>query len=133
MNPARLMRLPCVVTPRQHDPDADPANDEYGNPIMHEGDPIDGTCWFEQVSRSAGAAEQSGVQNVATLELQLYLKPRGTRVVDDEPVSIEIPLTEHSSISIAGDDYEIDGPPWKVTHPRTGRHVYWQATIVRTT
>lgn len=114
MRTTRLLRLVGTVTP------SDPGEtvDTFGDPVVEDGDPIIVRCWLEQTVRVEDTANRDQQAETYTL----YLEAAAASTVDGS-----------SRITIDGFTYELDGPPWAATNPRTGRVSHLVATGRRVT
>lgn len=106
MDPTRLMNIPATLTP--YAPSAFP--DEYNDDDLEPGTPVDTVCWFEQTARA-----ENDTDNTFEDTFTLYLPPDLTVNPDDQ-------------ITVGDDTFQIVGPPWTVTHPRTTQVTHLQAT-----
>lgn len=107
MNPTRLMTVPCTITPRSPS-----GQDDYGDEVLEDGDPVETTCWLHQTQRS-----EITVDAYTTIETwQVYLPP-GTE------------LTALDRLTAQGAEFEVQGPPHNWTHPRTQVIEYVEATV----
>lgn len=110
MNIDALLNTPCTITGVAEDPE-DP--DEYGNPRTTE-TATTTVCWLHQTDRS----DTTGLDDIQAETWTVYL-PAGTEI-DGTDV-----------LTVAGVDYELHGPPWAATHPRTGNTEFVIATVKR--
>lgn len=109
MNPARLMTISCTVTTV-----TEGAKDQYGDPTESTATTTT-TCWLEQIRRD----DLTGDTDVQDERWTIYL-PSATSLTGRDRVTVD---------SVA---YEVKGPPWEATNPRTGAVEYVAATLVRT-
>jgi hypothetical protein len=115
VNVARLLTLAAVVT----NPEAvgeDTPKDAFGDPTPAPADPLAFRGWYEQAQRSedtAGADQQSE-------KWRVYLEPAAAGQVDGS-----------ASVAFAGVSFELDGPPWPATNPRTTQVTHVEATAKR--
>lgn len=115
MNVARLLTLTAVVT----NPvvvDEDTPHDEMGDPVAAPADPLTFKGWYEQVLRS----EDTANTDQQTEKWRLYLEPAAAGQVDGS-----------ATVEIGGGGFEMDGPPWEATNPRTGQVTHVEATMRR--
>lgn len=110
MHPERLMRLPCTITRVARGVTAD----RYGDPDDEE-QTTPTLCWLEQTRRT----EDTTSQDLQDTTWNLYL-----------PADTDISGSDR--IEVAGDSYELFGPPWSAIHPRTGAATHIEATLKRT-
>lgn len=111
MDPSRLM----TQTGTLHHVAQDGARDEYNNAT--EGTPTTETvaCLLQQRQR----IEQTAQGQIATETLILFL-PAGTDVDTLDYVTVD------------GNDYQIDGPPWAAYNPRSQAVSHIECTVRRT-
>lgn len=116
MNVARLLTLDAVVT----NPEAvgeDTPKDAFGDPAPAPAAPLTFKGWYEQVQRNedtAGTDQQSE-------KWRVFLEPAAAGQVDGS-----------ASVAFAGVSFELDGPPWAATNPRTTQVTHVEATAKRT-
>ncbi len=112
MNPANLLRLDIVVERRSAGaPDGmgDPG-DDLGAPITYKG-------WIWQDSSS----EETANTAVTEEQFRMTLERRAAGLID-----------AGDQVSHGGVTYEVFGPPWTVTNPRTTAVEFVYATLRRT-
>lgn len=107
-----LLTLPCTIT-RRTPSTSDP--DEYGNRAPSEAT-VTTVCELQQRQR----AEDDINGQVATAAFLLIL-PAGTALHTTDTVTID------------GDDYEVQGEPWAARNPRTQAASHVEATVTRVT
>lgn len=115
MNVARLLTLDAVVT-NPEAVDGDTPKDAFGDPVPAQADPVTFKGWYEQVQRSedtAGTDQQSE-------KWRVFLEPAAAGQVDGS-----------ASVAFAGVAFELDGPPWAATNPRTTQVTHVEATAKR--
>lgn len=116
MNVRRRIRIPCVIVNHTEDPDE---RDEYNNPSLVAGDPIDDKCWY----RTEDPSETEGLTETETERWRFYFRP-GTAVA------------AAATVTVNGDTYEIEGPPSAPPNPhraRPGRADWIEARAKRVT
>lgn len=107
-----LLTLPCTITRRTPSGDA---VDEYGNEALDE-NTSSTVCELQQ--RQRGEDDADG--QIARGEFLLIL-PAGTVLHTADTVTID------------GDDYEVQGEPWAARNPRTQAASHLEATVTRVT
>lgn len=123
MNPTRLLTLTATITHLSMPPD--PETDEYGNPQPAE-TTITADCELQQTRR----AEDTVDADRQVDERTLFLSPMGLDE-DDEPV--EVPTSGYDSVDVAGDTFQLIGPPWRARNPRTGEVSHIEALVRQVT
>lgn len=109
MDPARLMTLPCTVTPMSVT-----STDDRGDDVLTAGTPVDTTCWIEQTASS----EQTAGTHTTDETMRLFLPPATVIDADDR-------------VTVEGLTYELTGPPWLAFNPRSRTHTHLEAQIRR--
>lgn len=110
MNPTALMSRTCTITHRTTGTD----RDEYNNPVPSETT----TTVLGELQQSTGS-ERTVDADLQRGEWVLFLVPDA--VIDGGDV-----------VTIDGDEYEVNGPPWACRHPRTGELTHIEARLFRT-
>lgn len=110
MHPERLMTLDATITRLTRGATAD----RYGDPDDDE-ETVVVKCWLEQTRRT----EDTTSQDLQDTTWDLYL-PAGTAIAGSD------------RIEVAGDSYELFGPPWEAISPRTAQATHIEATLKRT-
>lgn len=115
MNVARLLTLAAVVT-NPEAVDEDTPRDAFGDPTPAAAEPVTFKGWYEQVQRSEDTA---GTDQQAE-KWRVFLEAAAAGQVD-------------GSATVAFDDvaFELDGPPWPATNPRTAQVTHVEATARR--
>lgn len=108
------MRLDVAIA----NPTSGPARDEMGDEVVTYGEPTTWKGWFEQDQRGEDTANTD--QQVE--RWRLYLVPAAAGQVSGS-----------ARATVQGDTYELIGPPWAATHPRTGQVTHVEATMRLTT
>lgn len=110
-SPTHLLNMTATITTVAHTG----AEDGYGVPAE-----VTTTsavrCWIHQTRR----ADDAGPVATQDQTWEAYF-PAGTVFGGGDRVTVN------------GSAYEVDGPPWEATNPRTGRDVMVVATLRRTT
>lgn len=98
MNPARLIKLPGVLSVVTQDGPVDETNDPTEQIVT-----ADVLCWYEQ----ATADDDTGGTNQQTETHRLYFRDGVT-------------VTGYDHLAVDGHRFQILGPPWPAKNPRTG-------------
>lgn len=112
MNPERLLNLTLTVTRMTPG-----APDEMGDPAPSAGASTNYKGWIWQDA----ASENTDNQNLSSEQYRCALDRTAAGAVDSG-----------DRITYAGTVYEVFGPPWPATHPRTGVVEYLYLTLRRT-
>lgn len=112
MDPTRLMNQTGTISYITGDTTAD----EMGNPTETI-DTGEYCCWLWQTSRSENTANADVQQETFLVGLDPAAEPFAGTV---------------KTIEINGVNYDFEGPPWPVTHPRSGVVTHLEATVRRT-
>jgi hypothetical protein len=110
VNVARLLTLDAVVT----EPGA-PTRDGFGDPVPGAGAPTTYKGWYEQSQRS----EDTTNTDQQAEQWRLFLEPAAATV------------TGSATVEIGEGTFELDGPPWAASNPRTGQVTHIEATMKR--
>jgi hypothetical protein len=108
VDPTRLMTMPCTITPMGVT-SRDAANDD----VITAGTPVSTVCYLHQTARNETASGATVDETFA-----LYLPPATAIEADDR-------------ITVDGNTYEVDGPPWRAFNPRSQAHTHLEATVRR--
>lgn len=115
MNVARLLTLDAVVT-NPEAVDEDTPKDAFGDPAPTPADPLTFKGWYEQIQRS----EDTASTDQQSEKWRVFLEPAAAGQVDGS-----------ASVAFAGAGFELDGPPWAATNPRTTQVTHVEATAKR--
>ncbi len=113
MDAGRLLKMTIVVTRRA--PGTVP--DEMGDPTVVDAAPVEYRGWIWQDT----ANEETANTGVALEQFRLVLHKSAAGLIDSG-----------DRVSHLGTTYEVFGPPWTATNPRTNEVEYVYATVRRT-
>lgn len=103
-----MMNRPCVVHRRAAGP-----RDAYGDQTAVETVMV-ARCELQQIAATDDAAGPG-----SSVRAHAYLPP-------------EVPVTGWDWLEVDGGRYEVDGDPWVVRDPLTGRDSHVEAVLIRT-
>lgn len=112
MNPERLLRLTLTVTRMTPGPP-----DEMGDPAPIAGTPANYKGWIWQDA----ASENTDNQNLSSEQYRAAIDRTAAGAIDSG-----------DRVTYAGTVYEVFGPPWPATNPRTLVVEYLYLTLRRT-
>lgn len=101
-----FINRPCTITPRSVG-----TADAYNDEVLTDGTPVSTVCEIQPVSRAENL--------VATTSTGTH---RGWFLVDAV-------IDTHSTVTLNGVVYEMDGPPSKRWDPDAQEFVFWQADL----
>lgn len=90
--------------------------DPFGDAVAVAGSATTWPCWIGQVQRTEDTANTERTAEV----WQAYF-----------PAEAAGTITARDRVTVDGAEYELDGPPWDVTNPRTGTRTHVVATLRR--
>lgn len=111
MNIGHLLTLDCTIT---NVTQVNATVDQYNDPVPQSSAGTATVCWFHQEQRT----DTTGLNDTQSERWTAYF-PAGTT------------LDGHDRVSIDSVSYEVKGPPWEATNPRTGQAEFVVATLVR--
>lgn len=118
MNVEHLLTIDATVTTVTNTA----TRDVYGD-ITTETSTTSVKCWLHQgtgAQGTTGGSEQTGLADTQRERWTAYF-PAGTAI------------TGHDRVTVGSDEYEVFGPPWSATNPRTGQVEFVTAQLVRVT
>lgn len=112
MNVLRLLKLEAVVT----NPGDGTDKDGFGDPVPGQADPLTFRGWYEQTQRD----EDTANTDQQSERWRLFLEPAAAGQVSGS-----------ATVAIGGGEFELEGPPWSATNPRTTQVTHVEATMRR--